>query len=132
MKNLANCTPREFLKQTAKIRHAVEKWLTITDIMNIRKRVPDIPNGTSEAEKRQLLIKQSKDNIRVILDSIMEEHPDETCELLALLCFVEPADVDSHPMSDYLGAISEMVENEDVLRFFISLAKVARQFGLTE
>jgi hypothetical protein len=40
MKNLANCTPREFLKQTSKIKGSVEKWLKVTDVMNIRKRMP--------------------------------------------------------------------------------------------
>ena len=31
MKNLANCKPSEFLRQTNKIRHYVQKWMDITD-----------------------------------------------------------------------------------------------------
>ena len=32
-KNLANCTPKEFMVQTRLIKHAVEKWLTDTEIL---------------------------------------------------------------------------------------------------
>ena len=32
MKNLANCTPREFLKQTYRLKKCVEKWLQETDL----------------------------------------------------------------------------------------------------
>ena len=34
-------------------------------------------------------------------------------------------------MSDYLGAITEMVSNEDVIRFFTSLVQLAQTLGLT-
>lgn len=130
MKNLANCGPREFMRQTSKIRHAVEKWLTLTDIINIRKRLPELPTDLSEDEKRDRLIKQAKENMDLMLDSIMDEHPDETADLLALCCFVEPKDADKYPMSDYLGAFADMVENEDVWRFFTSLVRLARTSGL--
>ena len=39
-KNLANCTPKEFLVQTNRLRKSAEKWLKATDIMNIRKNIP--------------------------------------------------------------------------------------------
>lgn len=132
MKNLANCTPREFMRQTWKIRNAVEKWLTLTDIMNIRKRLPELPKDATTEEKQKLLAEQSRKNIGLMLDAIMDEHPDETVDLLALCCFVEPENVDDHPMSEYLGAISDMVSNEDVLRFFTSLVQLTRKLGLTE
>ena len=131
MKNLANCGPREFLRQTAKIRHAVEKWLTLTDIMNIRKRLPELPQDMPEDEKRDKVLEQAKTNVGLMLDAIMDKYPDETADLLAMLCFVEPEDVDNYPMSEYLAAINDMIANEDVVRFFTSLARLARTFGLT-
>ena len=131
MKNLANCGPREFLRQTAKIRHAVEKWLTLTDIMNIRKRLPELPQDMPEDEKRDKVLEQAKINVGLMLDAIMDKYPDETADLLAMLCFVEPEDVDNYPMSEYLAAINDMIANEDVVRFFTSLARLARTFGLT-
>ena len=49
MKNLANCTPTEFLKQTSKIKRSAEKWLKVTDIMAIRKRYVACLDAIKEA-----------------------------------------------------------------------------------
>lgn len=132
MKNLANCGPREFIRQTARIRHAVEKWLTLTDIMNIRKRLPKLAADMPEDERREKLAEQAKLNVGLILDTIMDKYPDETADLLALCCFVEPEEADNHPMSEYIGAFNDMIGNEDVMRFFTSLVRLARMLGLTE
>lgn len=132
MKNLANCTPREFIRQTSKIRHAVEKWLTLTDILNIRKKLPPLPDSITQEERQAKQQEQSQANLRLMLDAIMDEHPDETVDLLALCCFVEPAQVDEHPMSEYLGALADMLNNADVLRFFMSLVSLGQTLGLTE
>ena len=131
MKNLANCGPREFMRQTAKIRHAVEKWLKLTDVMNIREKLPKVPDDLPETERERAYAERGKQVLAMTLDAIMDEHPDETADLLALCCFVEPENADEYPMSDYLGAITEMVNNEDVVRFFTSLMRLARTFGLT-
>ena len=130
MKNLANCGPREFMRQTNRIRHAVEKWLKLTDIMNIRKRLPNLPDDLPQEEREKKLAEQARANFGLMLDAVMEEHPEETVDLLALLCFVEPENADDHTMSEYMGAMADMAENEDVLRFFTSLVRLARQAGL--
>ena len=126
MKNLANCTPREFLKQTNRIRKAVANWLSLTEISKIRKTLPQIPADASDEEKDRLLKEQAARNANKILDIIMDEHPDETLELLALLCFVEPEDVDNHKMSEFLGAFSELINDSEVIGFFISLIRLGR------
>lgn len=126
MKNLANCTPREFLRQTNKIRKAVANWLSLTEISKIRKTLPQIPEDAGDEEKDRLLKEQAARNANKILDIIMDEHPDETLELLALLCFVEPEDVDSHTMSEYLGALSELLNDSEVIGFFISFMKLGQ------
>ena len=121
MKNLANCTPREFLRQTNRVRKAVAKWLSLTEIGKIRRTLPPIPEDASDEEKQALIKEQAVKNANKILDIIMDEHPDETVELLALLCFVEPDDVDNHKMSEYLGAFNELINDSEVVGFFISL-----------
>lgn len=126
MKNLANCKPSEFLRQTNKIRKSVEKWLTVTDLMNIREKQPKIKEGATEEEKRKALIEQGKKNLSEILDKALDEHPDETLEVLALACFVEPKDVDNYPVSDYLMTFYELIENEAVIGFFTSLVRLAQ------
>ena len=137
MKNLANCKPSEFLKQTNKIRKSVEKWLTVTDIMNIRKRMPEqmpemnkgmsMDEGKDVLEKRQeMMAEQSRRNLSAMLDAMLEEHPDETLEILALCCFVEPENVDDHTVSEYLLSINELLADEAVRDFFSLLMSLVQ------
>ena len=51
MKNLANCKPSEFLVQTNRIRKSVENWLTVTDILNIRRNQPELKEGMTKEER---------------------------------------------------------------------------------
>ncbi len=137
MKNLANCTPSEFLKQTNLIKKSVEKWLKATDIMEIRKRMPSgMPEVTADMstsekqkvlEKRQKMLReQSNKNLSAILDAMLEEHPQETLEVLALCCFVEPEKVDDNPMSYYLRSVYEMIDDDAVKDFFTLLMSLAQ------
>lgn len=134
MKNLANCKPSEFLRQTNLIRKAVERWLTVTDIIKLRKRLPAfemIPPTASNEERHAINERNNKKreeqlhrNIMDILDSVLEEHPDETLEVLALCCFVPKEEVDDHPMSEYLESFSELITNKAVIDFFTLLAQL--------
>ena len=126
MKNLANCTPREFLVQTNKIRKHVAKWLTLTRVLEIRKTAPAFTAGMTEEEKKQAARDQARQNIQTMLDSIMEEHPEETAELLGLLCFIEPEDLDNHSMAELFGSVAELMGSQEVLDFFTSLASWER------
>lgn len=133
-KNLANCKPSEFLKQTWRIKKCVEKWLTDTDILNIRKNLPELKKITDEmtdeekqvifAENKQKTKEQGRKNAMAILDSVMDTHADETLEILALCCFVEPADVDNHDIGFYLDNFTDLIRNESVIGFFTSLAQL--------
>lgn len=134
-KNLANCTPEEFLTQSNRIRKSAERWLKATDVMNIRKNVPklDLPEGLSKEEtsKRieehdQKVKEAARKNFSDMLDSILEKHPKETLELLALISFVEPNDVNSHPITDYLTNVTEVMNDESVLSFFTSLTRLGQ------
>lgn len=137
MKNLANCKPSEFLSQTSKIRKSVEKWLELTDIINIRKRMPiGMPEITADLSKdeleavnekrRQMLLKKAKENLSAILDACLDDYPNETLEILALCCFVNPEDVDNYEMKDFLNAALDMIEDETVIRFFTLLMRLAK------
>lgn len=126
MKNLANCKPSEFLKQTNLIRKSVEKWLKLTDLMNIRNRKPDFTGiSVDDHDKRASIVEeQARQNLNDILYEMLEHHPDETLEILALVCFVDPKDVDNHTVAEYLDALSEIISNKSVLNFFVSLARL--------
>ena len=137
MKNLANCKPSEFLSQTNKIRKSVEKWLKLTDIINIRKRMPvGMPEITADLSKdeleavnekrRQMMMEKAKENLSAILDACLDDYPNETLEILALCCFVDPEDVDNYEMKDFLNAALDMIEDETVIRFFTLLMRLAK------
>jgi uncharacterized membrane protein YheB (UPF0754 family) len=132
MKTLADCKPSEFLKQTNRIRKAVERWLTDTDILNIRKRLPvleAVDNTDSNADKEAakarnaaIMRAQMKKNLSAMLDAMLEDHPEETLEILALCCFVEPENVDDYPIKEYLSSFTQLISDEAVIGFFTSLA----------
>lgn len=136
LKTLATCKPSEFLKQTNRIKKSAEKWLTDTDIMNIRKRMPVMEmvpkDGTPEERQavfdrnKKLTEEQAKKNISAMLDAILEEHPDETLELLGLCCFVEPEHIDDYTVSDYLEAFNSLINDKAVIGFFTSLASLGQ------
>jgi len=132
MKNLANCKPSEFLKQINKIRKSVQNWLKVTDILEIRKRLPQgMPELTAElsqaeteavkAKRDEMMTEQMQANLSAILDALLDDHPDETLEVLALCCFVEPENVDSYTISQYLESINELINDRAVRDFFTSL-----------
>lgn len=129
IKNLANCKPSEFLAQTNKIRKSVYKWLTLTDISNIRKRLPEITEDMSEEDVKAARTKQVKDNFNAILSAILEEHPQETLELLALTSFVDPKDVDNYTVDEYLQSFTDLINDKTVINFFTSLMSLGHLFG---
>lgn len=129
MKNLANCSVREFLTQTNKIRKSVANWLSLTQIMEIRKHLPDLPEDVSKEDKDEALKKQAKENLSDMLDAILDKYPEETAEMLGLACFIEPEDLDNHKMVELFSSFDEMINCEEVISFFTSLAKLARKTG---
>ena len=141
MRNLANCKPSEFLAQTFKIKKSVQEWLDVTKLMEIRKNQPDnvinIAGLTGEerakaiAENKKRYQAQVKKNLEEILDRMLDQNAEKTLEVLALCCFVDPAEVDNYPMTDYLEALGELLSDKGVLSFFSSLAQLGQtNFGI--
>lgn len=126
MKTLANCTPREFLAQTHKISKRTASWLSKTEVLEIRKNKPEItPEMTPEQiEKAQQ--EQARKNINEMLDRMLGEFPEETAELLGLLCFIEPEDLDNHRMVELLAAATELLNCPEVIGFFTSLMRLGQ------
>ena len=141
MKNLANCKPSEFFKQTLRIKRNVEKWLTSDDIKEIRSRKIDyeeILDTMTPQEQGEVMLRNQKkaeemamNNFMDILEVMLDKKFDETLAVLALCCFVEPQNVDAYEMDDYLGSIADLISNPNVLRFFVSLAQLGQKNILT-
>lgn len=136
MKNLANCTPREFFAQSVKIKKSVEEWLDVTKIMDLRKTKPanlikieglsDEAKAKAIEENKRLWKEQSKKNLSMLFDKMLDENAEKTIEVMALCCFVEPADIDNHTMSEFLKSIGELMSDEGVISFFISLVQLGQ------
>ena len=134
MKNLATCKPSEFVAQTAKIKTAVANWMDAIDLMKIRAIQPKYevlpidatPEQRAEIIKKNAEIqkKQTMQNLSKILDNMLAEHPQETLEVLALCCFVEPEHVDDYTIDEYMNCIMEMMQNKSVINFFSLLAQM--------
>lgn len=139
MKNLATCSPLEFLRQTNLIRRSAEKWMKHTDVMNIRKRLPKleiVPMGASQEEIEAIVKRnaetsraQVQENLNEILTNIMEKYPEETVELLALACFVEPSAANKYPMTYYMKHLNDLINDEVVISFFTSLVRLGQTNG---
>ena len=126
MKTLANCSPREFLVQTNKIRKKAADWLSATRILEIRQKQPDFKDGMTPEERKTAIRNQIHANLMEMLDSILDEHPEETADLLGLVCFIEPEDLDNHRMTEILQATTEILSDQAVLDFFIALIRVGQ------
>lgn len=129
IKSLANCKPTEFARQTNKIRHYVEKWVKLTQVGEIRKHLPEIPEGATEEEKNALIKEQNFKNFSEMLDKALEEHPEETIGVLAMCCFIPPEKADEQPIDLYFEVLSDLIESKAVTRFFISLVKLGLRVG---
>lgn len=133
MKNLANCTPSEFIKQTVRLKDVVPKWLQTTEILKIRATKPKliaVPKNATKDEKEEItrensenMRKQAIENLSMMIDKMFAEHPQETLEVLALSCFVEPENVDDYTMDDYFCCLEEMAQAKSVINFFSLLAQ---------
>jgi hypothetical protein len=133
MKNLANCTPSEFIKQTVRLKDVVPKWLQATEIMKIRATKPKliaVPENATKDEQEEItkensdiIRKQAIENLNMMIDKMFAEHPQETLEVLALSCFVEPDDVDNYTMDEYFCCLEEMAQAKSVVNFFSLLAQ---------
>ena len=132
MKTLATCNPREFLAQTNKIRKLAADWLDKTRILEIRKNMPEIREGMSAVEYKEAKSKQVRKNLKEMLDAILDEHPDETAELLGLMCFIDPEDLDNYRMTDIMRAATELINDQDVIDFFISLIRLGQMDTSTD
>lgn len=127
MKTLANCSPREFLAQTNKIRKSVEKWLDDTRIMEIRKKKPVLAENATDEEKAATTSAQIRSNLSEMLDAMLDEHPDETAEILGLLCFIEPSELDNFNMIQLMGAFTEIVNCPEIIGFFTSFMQLGQK-----
>ena len=77
----------------------------------------------------KLMSEQSRKNFSAMLDSALEQHPEETIGLLALCCFIPVEEADEQPVEMYLEVISDLLDSKAVIRFFTSLVQLGLNIG---
>lgn len=137
-KTLVTCSPTEFLKQSVILKKKIKKWADDIGIEELRKLNPDYEKlkGDETVEEKYELIKKNDElrkkmqtnKLMEIFDNAFEKYPEQTLEILALVCFVDPKNVDDYPINEYLNALNSMIRDEAVVTFFMSLVQLEQVF----
>ena len=117
------------------MKKAVEKWVTVTDIKNIIKRKPEnIESLTGDEEKDREIKERNKEkttshgllNLSAMMDAALEEHTDETLEIIALMFFMNVEELNKLKSKDVLIPLNDMLNDEAITGFFSSLFSTAQ------
>ena len=122
MKTIANLSGVEFLRAINRTRHAVEKLLSVTGVLNIRKNVPQFTGNETPEEKAEMERAQVKKNLNDMLDSLLETHPEETYECIMALCVREEGEPEPDGIELIMAAFS-LIGDKRVLDFLSQLGK---------
>ena len=122
MKNLANCSVKEFLMQINRIRHEVADLFNAADIKNIRSKMPKFTGKETEEEKAKIIREQGKKNLSEILDNCLEKNVDLTVKVIGLCCFKSEEEAEKMEVSEFYDVVFELLGSKRVMDFFTKLA----------
>ena len=122
MKTIANLNGVEFLRAINRTRHAVEKLLSVTGVLKIRKNVPNFTGNETPEEKAEMERAQVKKNLNDMLDSLLETYPEETYECIMALCVREEGEPEPDGIELVMAAFS-LIGDKRVLDFLSQLGK---------
>ena len=122
MKTIANLNGVEFLRAINRTRHAVEKLLSVTGVLKIRKNVPNFTGNETPEEKAEMERAQVKKNLNDMLDSLLETHPEKTYECILALCVLDEGEPEPDGIELLMAAFS-LIGDKRVLDFLSQLGK---------
>ena len=122
MKTIANLNGVEFLRAINRTRHAVEKLMKVTDVLNIWKKNPTFNGDETEEVKLEMSRNQIKKNLNDILDNLLEKHPEETFECIMALCVREEGEPEPDGI-DLVMAAFNLISDKRVVDFLLQLGK---------
>ena len=122
MKTIANLNGVEFLRAINRTRHAAEKLMNVTDVLNIWKKTPTFTGEETEEEKLKIAREQIKKNLNDILDSLLEYHPEETFECIMAMC-VRDEDEPEPDGIELIMVAFNLISDKRVMDFLLQLGK---------
>ena len=122
MRTIANLNGVEFLRAINRTRHAVEKLMKTTDVLNIWKKNPEIKGDETPEELHEKQRNQVKKNLNDILDSLLEKHPEETYACIMALCVKDEGEPEPDGIELIMAAFN-LISDKRVLDFLLQLGK---------
>ena len=122
MRTIANLNGVEFLRAINRTRHAVEKLMKVTDVLNIWKKNPTYTGKETPEEKHEMARNQIKKNLNDILDTLLEKHPEETYECIMALCVKDEGEPEPDGIELVMAAFN-LISDKRVLDFLLQLGK---------
>lgn len=123
MRTIANLNGVEFLRAINRTRHAVEKLMTVTDVLKIWKKTPAFTGKETSEEQHEMHRKQIKQNLNDILDALLEKHPDETYACIMAMCVRDEGEPEPDGIELVMAAIS-LISDARVMDFLLQLGKL--------
>ena len=122
MKTIANLSGVEFLRAINNTRHAVEKLMTVTDVLTIWKKKPTFTGKETPEERHEIARNQIKKNLNDALDTLLEKHPEETFACIMAMCVIEEGAPEPDGIDLMMAAIN-LISDKRVLDFLLALGK---------
>lgn len=127
MKTLANCSTREFLVQTNKMRLKVERFIKLIDLKKYKDEIISIKNARNGEKKIQPveIVKMLYPIFSDIFTSCFETDIDLTFEIVALATFQTVEDVEKMQPNEIIEIFNAIISSKRVIDFFTSSVKLA-------
>lgn len=125
MKTIASLSGVDFLRRCNQIRHKAADLINRTGILEIRKHMPTIDDNANSDERKEAYRKQSLKNISDMLDALLDTHPEETYELLKLLCVFDDGEGEPNGI-DILSVAFEIISSKKVLDFLSLMGRLGQ------
>lgn len=122
MRTIANLSGVDFLRAINRTRHAVEKLMTVTDLLSIWKKNPEYTGKETAEERHEMARNQIKQNLNEALDTLLEKHPEETYACIMALCVKDEGEPEPDGIELVMAAIS-LISDKRVLDFLLQLGK---------
>jgi peroxiredoxin family protein len=122
MRTIANLNGVEFLRAINRTRHAVEKLMTVTDVLKIWKKNPTFTGKETAEERHEMQRKQIKQNLNDMLDTLLEKHPEETYACIMAMCVRDEGEPEPDGIEMVMAAFN-LISDKRVLDFLLQLGK---------